>query len=134
MIEPREGRVALIIETLAEPDENPMLDDVSRQVLSYFKGELREFNFAIEQEGTPFQKKVWDACRKIPYGETVTYKELACEIGCPGAARAVGAALAKNKILLAVPCHRVVASGSLGGFRLGSEAKKYLLQLERCII
>jgi len=77
-----------------------------------------------------FRRRVWEAIRQIPFGQTATYRELAVRIGSPGAARAVGGACAANRLLLAVPCHRVVASGGLGGFALGLEWKRSLLALE----
>ena len=77
-----------------------------------------------------FRHRVWDAIRAIPFGATVTYRELATRIGHPGAARAVGGACGANRLLLAVPCHRVVASRGLGGFALGLEWKRTLLALE----
>jgi len=79
---------------------------------------------------SPFRRRVWEAIRQIPLGQTVTYRELATRIGSPGAARAVGGACAANRLLLAVPCHRVVASRGLGGFALGLEWKRRLLALE----
>ena len=82
--------------------------------------------------GTAFQKAVWREIQKIPFGKTETYQEIACKIGKPKAARAVGQACAANPFLLAVPCHRVTASGGrLGGFALGLKAKKALLAAER---
>ena len=81
-------------------------------------------------EASEFRQRVWSAIRRIPFGETVTYRELAGQIGHPGAARAVGGACAANRLLLAVPCHRVVASRGLGGFALGLEWKRTLLALE----
>lgn len=77
-----------------------------------------------------FRRAVWEAIRQIPFGQTVTYRQLAEQIGSPGAARAVGGACAANRLLLAVPCHRVVARNGLGGFALGLEWKRKLLMLE----
>ena len=77
-----------------------------------------------------FRRRVWEALRQIPFGQTVTYRELAEQLGKPGAARAVGGACAANRLLLLVPCHRVVASRGLGGFAAGLEWKKKLLALE----
>ena len=81
-------------------------------------------------EASDFRRRVWEAIRRIPFGQTVTYRQLATQLGKPGAARAVGGACAANRLLLAVPCHRVVASQGLGGFALGLEWKKKLLALE----
>jgi len=82
-------------------------------------------------EGPPFYRAVWEALRKVPYGSTVSYGELAALAGRPGAARAVGSAMNRNPAAILVPCHRVTASqGKLGGFACGIEWKKFLLALE----
>ena len=81
-------------------------------------------------EASAFRQRVWEAIRRIPFGSTLTYQAVAAQIGHPGAARAVGGACAANRLLLAVPCHRVVASRGLGGFALGLEWKRRLLALE----
>ena len=77
-----------------------------------------------------FRRGVWEAIRRIPFGQTATYQQLAEQMGTPRAARAVGGACAANRLLLAIPCHRVVARGGLGGFALGLEWKRRLLALE----
>ena len=77
-----------------------------------------------------FRRRVWEALREIPFGQTRTYAQIARQIGSPRAARAVGGACAANRLLLAVPCHRVVAGRGLGGFALGLEWKRKLLELE----
>jgi len=105
--------------------------DVMRQLNAYFAGELREFEIPLLLEGTEFQKRVWKALLAIPYGETISYGELAKKIGEPKAVRAVGAANGQNPIPIIVPCHRVIGSdGSLTGFGGGIENKKRLLELE----
>jgi len=98
----------------------------------YFAGDAHAFDgIAIRMQGTPFQVKVWNALRGIPYGQVRTYGEIAAAIGLPGASRAVGCACNKNHLLLIVPCHRVVSSGGrLGGFALGTDIKRQLLHLE----
>jgi len=102
-----------------------------RQLNAYFAGELREFEIPLLMEGTEFQKRVWKALLAIPYGETISYGELAKKIGEPKAVRAVGAANGQNPIPIIVPCHRVIGSdGSLTGFGGGIENKKRLLELE----
>ncbi len=89
-------------------------------------------NRFIEQPGTDFQKKVWKTVCRIPAGKTWTYGQLAKVIGHPGAARAVGSALSKNRHPIIIPCHRVVpASGGVGGYALGSAKKKKLLENEK---
>src|SRR5215467_12038129 len=106
--------------------------DVVRQLRAYFAGELRAFDIPLLMEGTDFQKRVWKSLQAIPYGETISYGELAKRIGDPKAVRAVGAANGQNPIPIIVPCHRVIGSnGSLTGFGGGLENKRKLLELER---
>ena len=102
-----------------------------RELEEYFAGGRREFSFALAPEGTPFQKRVWQALREIPYGETISYLELARRVGSPRGFRAVGQANGHNPISIIVPCHRVIAAdGSLGGYGGGLERKRFLLALE----
>lgn len=102
------------------------------QLEAYFNGELTRFDLELNVSGTDFQKKVWQELVKIPYGETISYSELAKRIGNPNASRAVGMANGKNPISIIVPCHRVIGkNGSLTGFGGGLEAKKNLLELEK---
>jgi methylated-DNA-[protein]-cysteine S-methyltransferase len=102
------------------------------QLAAYFAGELQQFDLRLEFRGTPFQQKVWEALRTIPYGETRSYGEIALQIGTPTAFRAVGLANGHNPIAVIVPCHRVIgANGSLTGFGGGLDRKKALLDLER---
>jgi len=102
------------------------------QLRRYLKGELRRFDCKLDFDGTPFQKKVWSALAKIPYGQTRSYQDIAKAIGHPKAFRAVGNANGRNSMPLIVPCHRVIESnGGLGGFGHGIEVKKRLLNLER---
>jgi methylated-DNA-[protein]-cysteine S-methyltransferase len=105
---------------------------VRAQLRSYFKGELKRFDLALAPVGTPFQLKVWQALRTIPYGELVSYKTLAESIGNSKAARAVGGANGRNPIPIVVPCHRCIGSnGALIGFGGGLGTKKLLIDLER---
>lgn len=98
----------------------------------YFDGTLTSFSFPIESDGTAFQKRVWKILTEIPYGETVSYGDIAEKIGGKRYSRAVGGAVNKNPVLIAVPCHRVIgADGSLTGFADGLTVKKYLLNLEK---
>jgi len=107
-------------------------EPVRAQLRAYFKGELQQFDLALAPVGTPFQLKVWQALRTIPYGELVSYKMLAEAIGNPKAVRAVGGANGRNPIPIIVPCHRCIGSnGSLTGFGGGLETKKLLIDLER---
>ncbi|MEZ5963776.1 MAG: methylated-DNA--[protein]-cysteine S-methyltransferase [Planctomycetota bacterium] len=104
---------------------------VAAQLAEYFAGHRRTFDLALAPEGTPFQLAVWEALRRIPYGTTTSYAELACAVGRPKAVRAVGAANGHNPIPIVVPCHRVIgADGSLTGFGGGLAAKRALLELE----
>lgn len=113
-----------------EEDAGP-LKEIMRQLRAYFRGELKEFDVALRMEGTEFQLRVWQALQEIPYGETISYLELAKRIGNTKAVRAVGLANGSNPIPIIVPCHRVIGSnGSLTGFGGGLENKQKLLALE----
>ncbi len=106
--------------------------DAVKQIEYYFDKKLKNFEFPLAITGTSFQMKVWQGLRAIPYGETVSYQELAASIGCPKAARAVGNANHRNPVPIVIPCHRVIkADGSIGGFGAGIELKKGLLALEK---
>ncbi|MFI7007673.1 methylated-DNA--[protein]-cysteine S-methyltransferase [Streptomyces sp. NPDC050145] len=118
-------------ETFGERDDRPFGAAVE-QLEAYFQGELKEFDLPLDLHGTPFQRSVWAQLRKIPYGETRTYGELAEALGRPGASRAVGLANGKNPVGVIVPCHRVVgADGSLTGYGGGLPRKRRLLDFER---
>ncbi len=115
---------------LGEEDQAPFTE-VMVQLKAYFAGELKRFDVPLRMEGTPFQKGVWAALRKIPYGQTISYGELARRVGSPGAFRAVGSANGKNPVAIIVPCHRVInTGGGLGGFGGGLDKKRTLLALE----
>lgn len=102
------------------------------QICEYLKGRRRVFDFPYEFRGTEFQKKVWDALGRIPYGETHTYKEVAEAVGNPKASRPVGMANSKNPLMIVVPCHRVVGTGgNLIGYAGGLDMKRALLALEQ---
>jgi methylated-DNA-[protein]-cysteine S-methyltransferase len=107
--------------------------DLARRFQSYFQGKRVDFPDKLDlSEGTAFQRKVWEAARKIPYGQTHSYGWLAQQIGQPQAARAVGQAIGKNPLTIVVPCHRVIAGdGTIGGFTGGVKYKKRLLALEK---
>ena len=105
--------------------------DVAEQLGEYFAGERQGFDLDLDLRGTPFQLDVWRALREIPYGDTVSYGDIARQIDRSKAVRAVGTANGSNPIPVIVPCHRVIgASGKLTGFGGGLEAKSYLLNLE----
>ena len=117
-----------------EPDwiynEKP-LAEARRQLQEYFAGERKAFNLPLHLSGTEFQVSVLEALQKIPYGETVSYGEIAKRIGRPRAMRAVGAANGRNPIPIVVPCHRVIgSSGDMTGFGGGIDTKEALLRLE----
>jgi len=104
---------------------------VTQQLDEYFAGDRIEFDLELAPRGTPFQLEVWDQLCRIPYGETISYGELAKRVDRPGAARAVGSANGQNPIAIVVPCHRVIgADGSLTGFGGGLPWKRCLLNLE----
>ena len=104
--------------------------DLTSDALLHLAAALAARPLQFPPTASAFRRRVWEAIRQIPFGQTVTYQELAAQIGSPGAARAVGGACAANRLLLAVPCHRVVACRGLGGFALGLEWKRRLLALE----
>ena len=109
----------------------PLLREAEHQITAFLRGDRRQLDFPIRMVGTPFQQRVWRALLQIPYGTTRTYGEIATAIGNPRASRAVGMACNKNPLLLIVPCHRVVgANGNLTGFAYGTDAKRWLLELE----
>ena len=102
---------------------------------AYFAGKFQDFTVPIAPSGTEFRKRVWAALTTIPYGQTISYKELAQRIGQPGAARAVGGANNHNPISIIVPCHRVIgASGALVGYGGGLENKRILLEHEMKVV
>jgi methylated-DNA-[protein]-cysteine S-methyltransferase len=106
--------------------------DVQRQLEEYLAGARREFDLPVETAGSPFQERVWRRLRQIPYAATVSYGELARELGDEVTAREVGAAVGRNPLSVIVPCHRVVgASGELTGYAGGLRRKRILLDLEQ---
>ena len=108
------------------------LAKAKRQIEEYFAGSRREFDLPLGLEGTDFQRRVWAELRRIPFGETISYGELAGRIGKPTASRAVGAANGCNPAPVVVPCHRVVShDGTLGGYGGGLPTKQALLDMER---
>ncbi len=112
-------------------DSRPFVEAVC-QLLSYFAGELEEFKLPLAPQGTEFQRTVWGKLCDIPYGETISYGELAKRIGNPNASRAVGLANGSNPIPIIIPCHRVIGSnGKLTGYGGGLPIKEKLLALER---
>lgn len=123
---PREIDPSWVLDTKGE------LKGVRKELDEYFAGRLRKFSTPLVFEGTPFQNAVWKQLCRIPYGETISYLELAKRIDNPKAVRAVGMANGANPIAIIVPCHRVIGSnGSLTGFGGGIPTKRALLELER---
>jgi methylated-DNA-[protein]-cysteine S-methyltransferase len=114
------------------PRDDTLFAETEEQLKAYFAGELKEFTVALRLHGTPFQRLVWDQLRRIPYGQTRTYGQLADALGAPTASRAVGLANGRNPIGIIVPCHRVIgANGNLTGYGGGLERKQRLLDFER---
>ena len=107
-----------------------VLAEAKRQLELYFQGRLRVFQLPLLMTATGMTRRVLEALEDVPYGETVTYGELARRIGHPGAARAVGRALGRNPLHVIIPCHRVVAARGRGGYAGGVEHKAQLLKLE----
>ena len=111
---------------------HPVLAEAARQLDAYFAGTLRLFELPLAPHGTDFQRHVWAALQRIPYGATVSYGDIARAILAPNAIRAVGAANGANPIAVIIPCHRVIgANGSLTGFGGGLPRKRFLLALEQ---
>ena len=126
-----EGSGAMSPERGWKPAKEPFREPI-RQLAAYFAGELTTFDLPLAPAGTPFQQAVWKALLDIPYGETISYGELARRIGKPKAVRAVGAANGQNPLAIVVPCHRVIGSnGRLTGYGGGLAVKETLLALER---
>ncbi|MGO8866323.1 MAG: methylated-DNA--[protein]-cysteine S-methyltransferase [Alphaproteobacteria bacterium] len=131
LVEERGALVSLAFGGTRGHDETPLLSRARMQLLEYFAGRRREFALPLAPDGTPFQQALWQALLAIPYGELRTYGELAAALR--SAPRAVGGACGRNPIPIIIPCHRVVATGSLGGYSGGQglATKRKLLALER---
>ena len=139
----REGALVRIDFPIRPPDPRALgwrhseaeLAEPLRQLAGYFAGERQSFDLDLAPQGTPFQLSVWRALQAIPFGEAVSYADIAARLGKPAAVRAVGAANGRNPIPIVVPCHRVIGKdGSLTGFGGGLPAKQWLLDHEgvRC--
>jgi len=114
------------------PGENKHLTQLKKELCAYFDGDLRQFSVPLDYPGSPFQLRVWNELRRIPFGETCSYEELALRIGSESGQRAVGHANGANRIAILIPCHRVVnKNGKLGGYGGGLWRKQHLLELER---
>lgn len=113
-------------------NKNAITNEVKKQLESYFNKRLKKFDLPLNPRGSDFNKKVWNELINIPFGELRNYKQIAKNIDNPNAYRAVGNANNKNPILIIIPCHRIIKSdGSIGGYRLGEDIKKQLLDLEK---
>lgn len=118
-------------EVVGRKMETPLIREAAEQLREYFEGRRMMFELPLALVGTSFQRRVWEALRRIPYGSCRTYGEVAREVGVAGAARAVGLACNRNPWIIIVPCHRVVgAGGKLTGYAHGLECKRALLELE----
>lgn len=119
-------------ETVEMPE---ILKEAYNQIDEYFKGKRKKFNLKLSFEGTDFQNRVWNELTKIPYGQVVSYKDIAIAVGNEKAVRAVGTTNGKNKISIVVPCHRVIGSnGKLTGYAGGLHRKEWLLNHEKNIL
>lgn len=132
----RDGAITRVtwnqIPTDAVEEETELIRKCKQELDEFFEGKRKTFDLPLAPEGTAFQKKVWDALREIPYGETRTYKDIAIAVDSPKGFRAVGMANNKNPIAIIVPCHRVIGSnGKLVGYAAGMETKTFLLALEQ---
>ena len=126
------GIISVTFEKTDANDDFTLLNEAEKQLSQYFSGKRREFSLPLDMRGTPFQIKVWNALLKIPYGQTASYKDIACAVGNSKACRAVGNANNKNPLPILIPCHRVIGSNAaLTGYAGGLEVKKFLLDLEK---
>lgn len=111
--------------------ETPLIKKTIKELKEYLEGKRKIFDIPIDTQGTEFQEKVWNALLEIPYGETKSYEDIAKMVGCPKGARAVGMANHNNKIIIIIPCHRVIGkNGKLVGYAGGLPVKEKLLQIE----
>lgn len=123
------GRLPLPPDTM---QTTPLLERAAHELSEYFAGQRQVFDLPLNPQGTPFMKKVWRALCEIPYGATVSYRDIAVEIGCPLGCRAVGLANNHNPIAIIIPCHRVIGkNGKLVGYGGGLPIKEKLLELEQ---
>ena len=120
------------IPTDAVEEETELIKTCKEELDEFFLGKRKAFDLPLAPKGTAFQKRVWDALREIPYGETRTYRDIAIAVDSPEGFRAVGMANHRNPIAILIPCHRVIGSdGKLAGYAAGVEIKTWLLALEQ---
>lgn len=124
--------ISFLFEKQPEKDHpHPLCEEAAFQLKAYFKGKLQQFDLPLGLVGTDFQKRVWKKLPEIPFGKTISYGELAKQLGDPNYVRAVGAANGKNPFAIVVPCHRVIGTnGSLVGYAGGLPRKQWLLHFE----
>jgi methylated-DNA-[protein]-cysteine S-methyltransferase len=129
-----EGRLAVYVDPSWTRDDDAFAE-ARAQLEEYFDGRRTEFDVPLAPAGSPFQQRVWQALREIPYGSTASYVQIARRVGAPSAARAVGVANRSNPIAVIIPCHRVIgADGTLTGYAGGLERKRLLLDLEAGVL
>lgn len=130
---PRHSRVlAPIVHAIATNPQPEFKSLVVDEITRYFNGNGYEPQLPVIVCGTPFQKRIWEELRKIPYGTTASYSAIARNIGMPAAVRAVANAVGANRLNIIIPCHRIIqASGAQGGYAGGKQAKRYLLNMEQ---
>jgi methylated-DNA-[protein]-cysteine S-methyltransferase len=125
----------VVPENAAWQESSARLARARDQLAAYFDGELQDFSLPLAPEGTPFQRAVWSALQRIPFGATTSYGAVAASLGHPTAARAVGAANRQNPLAIVVPCHRVIGSnGKLTGYAGGLDRKSFLLAHEARVL
>lgn len=137
LLEEEDGKIVRLlfecdIPANVKQSDTPTLQKAAQELSEYFAGNRKEFDIPLNPKGTDFQKSVWNALRTIPYGKTMSYGQVAAQIGNPKASRAVGMANNKNPIPILIPCHRVIgANGKLVGYGGGIWIKQKLLELEQ---
>ena len=119
-----------IVEKEKSGEKSDLSNLAFKEISDFLDGKLKKFSFEIDPQGTDFQKRVWKEIEKIPYGKTLTYKEIGDNLNSK-AYQAIGSACGKNPILFRIPCHRVVGKNNLGGFSYGLDLKKKLLKMEK---
>lgn len=122
--------ISLLFSYSEHSDSSPLLEKAKEEIEEYFQGKRKTFDLPLDAKGTEFQKRVWKELLDIRYGETLSYGEIGDRIGTK-AYRAIGNACGKNPIPILIPCHRVVGKDNIGGFSLGLDLKRKLLDIER---
>lgn len=119
------------IPLVSKTDKYPLISMAVTQLKEYFSGARKSFDLPLDLKGTEFQMKVWKELQRVPYGKTLTYKDIAAKVKSPKAVRAVGTANGKNPLCVIIPCHRIIGSnGKLSGYAWGIDLKEKLLKLE----